>query len=37
MLPKQGTTKPWKLNQNYIADLLAMRFGAVADGVLEFT
>ncbi|MEJ8821336.1 NAD(P)/FAD-dependent oxidoreductase [Variovorax humicola] len=37
MLPKQGTTKPWKLNQNYIADLFAMRFGAVADGVLEFT
>ena len=35
-LPKQGATKPWKLNQNYLSDLVAMRFGAVDDGVLEF-
>jgi hypothetical protein len=37
LLPKQGTVKPWKLNQNYLSDLLAMRFGAVDDGILEFT
>ena len=36
-LPKQGTTKPWKLNQNYLSDMLAMRFGKVADGVLRFS
>ena len=36
-LPKQGVTKPWKLNQNYLSDLLAMRFGAVNDGVLRFS
>ncbi len=36
-LPKQGSTRPWKLNQNYLSDLLAMRFGAVDDGVLRFT
>jgi monooxygenase len=35
-LPRQGTTKPWKLNQNYLSDVLAMRFGAVDDGVLQF-
>lgn len=36
-LPKQGSTKPWKLNQNYLSDIVAMRFGAVDDGVLQFT
>ncbi len=36
LLPKQGSAKPWKLNQNYLSDLVAMRFGAVDDGVLEF-
>ena len=36
-LPKQGTTRPWKLNQNYLRDLLALRFGAVDDGVLRFS
>ena len=36
-MPKQGSAKPWKLNQNYLSDLLAMRFGAVDDGVLQFT
>ncbi len=37
MLPKQGVKRPWKLRQNYALDLLALRFGAVDDGVLEFT
>ena len=37
MLPKQGTRSPWKLRQNYALDLLALRFGAVEDGALEFT
>jgi cation diffusion facilitator CzcD-associated flavoprotein CzcO len=36
-LPKQGATKPWKLNQNYLSDLVAMRFGTVDDGVLRFS
>jgi cation diffusion facilitator CzcD-associated flavoprotein CzcO len=36
-LPKQGTTKPWKLNQNYLADLLTLRFGAVDDDVMRFS
>ena len=36
-LPKQGTTRPWKLNQNYLSDLVALRFGAIDDGVLQFS
>jgi len=37
LLPKQGTARPWKLNQNYLSDLVAMRLGAVDDGILEFS
>jgi monooxygenase len=37
LLPRQGDRKPWKLNQNYLSDLVAMRFGAVDDGVLQFS
>jgi monooxygenase len=36
-LPKQGAVKPWKLNQNYLSDVLALRFGRVNDGVLRFS
>ena len=36
-LPKQGASKPWKLNQNYLSDVIALRFGAVDDGVLRFS
>jgi len=36
LLPKQGVVTPWKLNQNYLSDVMAMRFGAVDDGILEF-
>lgn len=35
-LPKQGSKKPWKLYQNYAMDLLALRFGTVDDGTMEF-
>lgn len=34
--PKQGSRKPWKLHQNYVLDLLALRHGKVADPALEF-
>ena len=36
-LPKQGSAKPWMLNQNYIKDLMWLRFGKVDDGVMRFT
>ena len=37
MLPQQGDRKPWKLYQNYVLDLLMLRFGKLADGVMAFT
>jgi len=36
-MPKQGEKRPWKLNQNYVADFLTLRFGAVNDGVMRFS
>ncbi len=35
-LPRQGTTKPWKLHQNYALDLLTLRFGKIDDGTMSF-
>jgi cation diffusion facilitator CzcD-associated flavoprotein CzcO len=37
LLPKQGATAPWRLHQNYLLDLLALRLGKVEDGVLELS
>ena len=36
LLPKQGKRKPWRMNQNYARDVMALRFGAIEDGALEF-
>jgi cyclohexanone monooxygenase len=36
-LPKQGDRKPWLVNQNYLLDLLDIRFGRLNDGVLRFS
>ncbi|MBC8105349.1 MAG: NAD(P)/FAD-dependent oxidoreductase, partial [Anaerolineae bacterium] len=35
-LPKQGSKKPWKLNQNYALDIMALKFGSVDDS-MEFS
>ncbi|MDB4879823.1 MAG: monooxygenase, flavin-binding family protein, partial [Gemmatimonadetes bacterium] len=35
-LPRQGSRAPWKLRQNYVADLAILRFAPLEDGVLEF-
>jgi hypothetical protein len=35
-LPKQGSKFPWRLRMNYFADLLALRYGKLDDGVLTF-
>lgn len=35
-LPKQGTTKPWKLDQNYLVDRKMIGRGELNDGVMEF-
>jgi hypothetical protein len=34
--PKQGTRAPWRLQQNYLHDLFALRFGRVDDPELHF-
>ena len=36
LLPKQGTTKPWTVRQNYFHDLRLMSPRNVDDGTLEF-
>jgi cation diffusion facilitator CzcD-associated flavoprotein CzcO len=36
VLPHQGAKAPWRVHQNYLLDMLVMRFGRVEDGVLEF-
>ena len=35
LFPKQGSKKPWRLNQNYALDLIALKFGSVSAG-MEF-
>ena len=35
-LPRQGSRPPWTLHQNYLRDLLLLRFGRLDDGVLRF-
>jgi cation diffusion facilitator CzcD-associated flavoprotein CzcO len=35
-LPKQGSRAPWRLHQNYVKDLFALRLGRVDDPALEF-
>jgi monooxygenase len=37
LFPKQGSKAPWVLRQNYILDLLTMKFGAVDDGTMVFS
>ncbi|TPG17620.1 NAD(P)/FAD-dependent oxidoreductase [Sphingomonas koreensis] len=34
--PKQGNKKPWKLNQNYALDIMALKYGSV-DRSMEFS
>jgi monooxygenase len=36
-LPRQGSKRPWKLYQNYARDLMALRFGSVSDGAMQFS
>jgi cation diffusion facilitator CzcD-associated flavoprotein CzcO len=35
-LPQQGSRKPWQVYQDYVQDMLTIRFGRIADGVLRF-
>ena len=35
-MPRQGAKAPWKLYQNYLLDLLTLRYRRIADGTLRF-
>ena len=35
LLPRQGARRPWRLYQNYLLDLLSLRFGRIEDGALR--
>ena len=35
-VPQQGAVLPWRLYQNYVKDMMMLRFGKLADGVLSF-
>lgn len=37
LFPRQGSRAPWKLYQNYLRDYRQLRFGRIADGVLELS
>jgi cation diffusion facilitator CzcD-associated flavoprotein CzcO len=34
--PKQGSKRPWRLDQNYAKDIRTLRFGAIDDGQMAF-
>jgi len=36
VLPRQGDRRPWRVYQNYFMDMLTIRHGRIADGVLQF-
>ncbi len=36
LFPKQGSKKPWRLDQNYLLDIVNLGMGRVDDGVMEF-
>jgi monooxygenase len=35
--PKQGKESPWRVHQNYVADLMDLKFGPVDDDAMEFS
>ncbi len=37
LFPRQGTRAPWRLYQNYLWDLLSLRYGSLQDSAMEFS
>jgi len=35
--PKQGSRPPWRVHQNYLRDVVSLKWRSVDDGVLEFS
>jgi hypothetical protein len=36
-MPKQGLKAPWRVNQNYFADIVSLRYARIANKALEFS
>ena len=36
-LPRQGRRSPWRTHQNYIKDMLTIRYSGLTDGHLSFS
>jgi monooxygenase len=36
VLPRQGERKPWRMLQNYVHDMVSLRFSRLRDGALRF-
>jgi cyclohexanone monooxygenase len=36
VLPQQGSRRPWQVYQNYLQDMITIRYGRIADGVMHF-
>jgi cation diffusion facilitator CzcD-associated flavoprotein CzcO len=36
-LPRQGAVSPWRTHQNYLLDTFLLKYGRLADSVMEFT
>jgi len=37
VLPKQGKSAPWQVNQNYLKDIFLIKYGRLNDGVMHFS
>ena len=37
LFPQQGAKPPWQLHQNYLRDLVSLRWSRIDDGVLRFS
>ena len=35
-LPRAGSKPPWRVRMNYLVDVVALRFGRIDDGTMEF-
>jgi monooxygenase len=36
IMPRQGSKAPWRVHQDYVSDMLALKFGSVRDGAMSF-
>ena len=32
-----GVAQPWRLHQNYVRDIVSLRFGRIDDGVMQYS